>query len=233
MAQYPRILTLMMNKMNSGIYKITCLSNGQFYIGKSKSLTKRRKSHFRELKYNRHENNRLQRCFNKYGEDSLVFEVIIECNPDLLNILEQYLLDEWVGFQICLNISQSSQCPSNLGKSMSDITKHKLRLAHKKFDDAEEKKIAFEYLMGESGRSLAAKYGCCLTSIQHVLKFQEVKPRTLSEAQSKAFKLIHPLEGIVEGKNLKEFCKERGIKYPKLLEVTARTRKSHLGWRNA
>lgn len=60
----------------SGIYKITTLHNGLFYIGSALSLSKRCKDHRNDLKRNECHVSRLQRIFNKYGEDDFKFEVL-------------------------------------------------------------------------------------------------------------------------------------------------------------
>ena len=51
--------------LESGIYKITNLTNGMVYIGSSINIEIRLKHHFRELKNNRHKNRHLQNAFNK------------------------------------------------------------------------------------------------------------------------------------------------------------------------
>lgn len=90
-------------KGKSGIYKITCLSNQKFYVGSSVDLHKRKLSHFRELRVNKHLNPQFQYVFNKYGEDNFIFEVLEEVPlissikmknyPELIE-KEQYWMDK-------------------------------------------------------------------------------------------------------------------------------------------
>lgn len=61
---------------NKGIYKITCLATGKFYIGSSINLKRRRFYHFYELRNNKHANVHMQKAYNKYGSKNFVFEVI-------------------------------------------------------------------------------------------------------------------------------------------------------------
>lgn len=61
---------------NSGIYKITNLITGDFYIGSSISLKQRKGAHFTALKHNKHYNDYLQNTVNKYGLENFRFEVI-------------------------------------------------------------------------------------------------------------------------------------------------------------
>lgn len=80
-----------------GIYKITCVGNNKFYIGSSVDIYYRWASHLSDLRLNRHHSTYLQRSFNKYGEESLVFEVIheiTEYNEELLRMIEQYYIEE-------------------------------------------------------------------------------------------------------------------------------------------
>jgi len=87
----------MHNKINmeSGIYKIKNIVNCKIYIGSAKSLKKRKSSHFNSLKNNKHRNNRLQKAFNKYGENNFKFEIIEYCREDLLIGREQRYLDNY------------------------------------------------------------------------------------------------------------------------------------------
>ncbi len=79
----------------SGIYKIINLTTGRFYIGQSKDLNARLKSHLRMLRQNKSRNVILQNAFNKYGEKDFVFEVLELINYDKIELdnLEQYYIN--------------------------------------------------------------------------------------------------------------------------------------------
>lgn len=62
--------------MKSGIYCIRNIINNKMYIGYSKDMLKRKSSHFTELKYNYHDNDKLQKAYNKYGKENFEFNII-------------------------------------------------------------------------------------------------------------------------------------------------------------
>lgn len=61
----------------SGVYQIQSLIYpNKSYIGSAVNLYKRKSIHLRSLRRNKHYSRLLQRHYNKYGEDDLVFEII-------------------------------------------------------------------------------------------------------------------------------------------------------------
>lgn len=62
----------------SGIYIITCLVNGKYYIGKSVDTRKRLNEHKRELRNNIHSNEHLQNSYNIHSKENFTFELLEE-----------------------------------------------------------------------------------------------------------------------------------------------------------
>ena len=94
--------------MKSGVYKITNLVNGKFYIGSSKDIDWRWYCHKHYLKSGKHDNPKLQHSWNKHGENTFIFDIIEEVNDEkLLLEREQYYLDllkpyeRKIGYNIC------------------------------------------------------------------------------------------------------------------------------------
>lgn len=73
-----------------GIYKIRNKVTGKVYIGKSTDIEERWNEHRRLLRNNNHHSIKLQKAYNKYGEDAFEYSVI-ETTPyeKTLDILEQ------------------------------------------------------------------------------------------------------------------------------------------------
>ena len=79
--------------MKSGVYKITNVKNGKFYIGSAKDIDRRWWEHKNDLKKNKHINPKLQHAWDFYGETNfefIILENVIECE---LFKREQFYLD--------------------------------------------------------------------------------------------------------------------------------------------
>lgn len=77
----------------TGIYSITNIINHKKYIGQSVDIKRRFRDHRWALRHNKHENDHLQKSFNKYGIDCFVFEVICECTQENIDELERYYIE--------------------------------------------------------------------------------------------------------------------------------------------
>ena len=82
----------------TGIYKITCLSTGEVYVGQSTAIARRWATHKRELKKGIHYNKHLQRTYDKYGEDDFVYEILEQCPAEKLNEREKFYIKIYDSF---------------------------------------------------------------------------------------------------------------------------------------
>lgn len=76
----------------SGVYKITNIITGDFYIGSSKDIKLRLACHKCYSKWKQHLNSKLYQAFIKYGLNSFTFNVIEETSA--LKEREQYWIDK-------------------------------------------------------------------------------------------------------------------------------------------
>lgn len=136
----------------SGIYKITNLINKKIYIGSAVNISQRKSVHFYDLKNNWHSSIKLQRSFNKHGENNFKFEIIEEvANVKNLIKREQYYLNKFLfanenddrfiklGYNIC------REAGSSLGYKHTDVWKEeakKRKLGKKGTACSEQTKIA-------------------------------------------------------------------------------------------
>jgi group I intron endonuclease len=134
----------------TGIYKITN-QNKRVYIGQSVNINKRFTSYKNMNKKNQFQT-KLHRSFIKYGVENHIFEIIEECDIELLNERERYWQDYYDVLNNGLNcrltnsnekrtklsedtiikMSLASMGNKNfLGKKHSQETKDKISRAHK------------------------------------------------------------------------------------------------------
>lgn len=76
----------------TGIYKITNIITGEFYIGSSKNIKQRWVSHKNPAFQAQHPNVKLYQVITQYGLDNFTFEIIEETNN--LKEREQYWVDQ-------------------------------------------------------------------------------------------------------------------------------------------
>ncbi|SRR6266702_2073921 len=108
----------------SGIYCITCTVTGKFYVGSAVNLYRRWIDHRKHLRNNTHDNQKLQRAWNKYTEATFVFEILeLVLIPEMLTAREQYWIDKLKPF---FNIAKVAG--SSLGIKRSPEMREKLSI---------------------------------------------------------------------------------------------------------
>ena len=115
--------------MNTGVYRIRNIINGNCYIGSCSHKTgfkHRWRTHINSLNKNKHHSIILQNAWNKYGESNFIFEILETCIPSNCIIREQYYLDT---FHPKYNVDMCAQ--SRLGRPHSDQTKLKISVKNK------------------------------------------------------------------------------------------------------
>jgi hypothetical protein len=115
------MLSVKIQRYSAGVYKITNLKNGNFYIGSSVNIYNRFHTHSNKLFYNNHSSKYLQNAYNKYGKNSFFFEVLEYCDKKIIEKREQYYIDL---LNPKYNIRKIAQI--NLGISPNKITREKI-----------------------------------------------------------------------------------------------------------
>jgi len=111
-----------------GVYVIwnTICDKFRFYIGSAVSFAQRKNEHFRKLRCGKHHNKYLQRAWNKYGEESFVFEPVENiCDLNQIKVREQGWIDTYNLKKDLYNINPNAE--SWLGRTHSKETKEKIR----------------------------------------------------------------------------------------------------------
>lgn len=130
--------------MLSGIYTITNIENNKLYIGKTKNFYTRWSSHISNLRKNKHTSRHLQKAWNKYGENSFIFEILEECEEEFLYSLEHYwcnllnVHDEKYGYNIERTHPYKKSYGPMLGRNFTDEHKAKIGNANRGKKASEE-----------------------------------------------------------------------------------------------
>ena len=117
-------------KCNSGIYSITNTFNGKRYIGSAKNVVLRRNQHFASLRKNCHDNNKLQKSFNKHGENKFVWEVLeFVDDVGLLVDREQFYMDQFKSYFRDSGYNLKPKARNMMGFLHSELTKKNISMS--------------------------------------------------------------------------------------------------------
>lgn len=156
----------------AAIYRILNTQTDSCYIGQTTDYKRRKREHLNELRNNRHSNDYLQNAFNKYGEQSFVFEQIEECSREQLNSREEYWLSIYGGCNSPknYNLSPAGGCAGASkatllklkGRKVSDETKQKMSQSRKgkklNLSDEQRKAIGERTRNNLSGKPRTEEY---------------------------------------------------------------------------
>ena len=128
---FPKYITKECDNMSDyiGIYCIENNINHKKYIGQSIHINRRWSEHKYHLNNNTHDNDYLQKSWNKYGQDSFEFKILECCDVSELDMKERdYIMlyntfDKDCGYNLILD------CEVN--RLISEETREKLRQAGK------------------------------------------------------------------------------------------------------
>lgn len=198
----------------SGIYAIRCV-NGKVYVGSATNLGHRWAQHKCSLRKQKHSNPLLQRTWNKYGEDSLTFEVL-EFVPEKLDLIsrEQYWMDTL------------QSCDRERGFNLNIKAANRLGMKHSQ----QTKDLISAVQIGKKPS---------LEAIEKVRQALQGKPKQgrngkgINNFRSVEFSFVSP-EGVVyKGRNVSLFAAQHNLRVGALHDMLAGRRNQHRGWRVA
>jgi len=106
------------------VYSIINTVNGKRYIGSTSNHIRRFRAHKWSLRRGSHHSLKLQRAWDKYGEQAFVFSIMIEASPEHLLMYEQRALDVY-GVSSGYNILHLAG--TKRGSKVSDETLAKMK----------------------------------------------------------------------------------------------------------
>lgn len=163
--------------MYFGIYSITNVVTGDMYIGQTiQDFEKRWKSHISALNRGNHDNEYLQRSWNKYGEDAFKFKAIYYCDElDILNDLEKYYIKKYDTYNNGFNMTEGgdyflNEIPEEIRKKRlenlkkvtrerSDYTEHQIAKVKEMLSVLENNPISIKKISKLTGVRESVIYG--------------------------------------------------------------------------
>jgi len=121
--------------MKSGIYKITCKPTDKIYVGSSKNMKIRYRTHLSNLKSGRHGNPYMKNSYEKYGKEAFEFSILEYCEYENLLDREYFWINELnstfssIGFNIIYDFSREKKNTKNA--TQMSIKKNKVRFQRK------------------------------------------------------------------------------------------------------
>jgi len=124
---YNRLKENEMQVDRPGVYSIRNKVNGHVYVGSAISLSRRFSEHLRMLHRNDHDNEHLQRSWNKYGDSNFTFNIERFCQESDLVRYEQEYIDTYrdkIGWDNMYNMNPVAD--SSLGRKCTPETLAKM-----------------------------------------------------------------------------------------------------------
>lgn len=149
--------------MKSGIYKIQSIAKpDRVYIGSAVNINMRWANHSSHLRLQKHHSPQLQRHYNKYGINDLVFSIIEICKREDLLVKEQYFLDLYNPYFNTLKIAGSQ-----LGAKRTEETKRKIGEKSKNRSPESNKRMADKLRGRKIPRDVVEKVAAAHRGLKH------------------------------------------------------------------
>lgn len=161
-----------MSKQYPAVYRIVCQATDECYVGSSAYVQSRKSDHWQKLYKNGHANIHLQRAFNKYGQESFIFEVLERPSIAKLIEREQYWID---ALNPAYNIRKVAE--SNLGLKKSESARAKRRQAWRNASPEEQERAKRILAEGRQKRTEMVANGEWEHSPEAIEKIKQARAR--------------------------------------------------------
>lgn len=108
-----------------GIYKITNIITGEFYIGQTNDIKRRWKEHRVKMKTNTTKT--LYAAMREYGIDNFTFEVLEECEEKDLLDREQYYIEKYKAMDYGYNMRKDDNFHREVNEKITNAIKEDLK----------------------------------------------------------------------------------------------------------
>ena len=196
-----------------GIYSIRNIINDKKYIGSTTNLKTRYTQHKSKLRHKKHCNLHLQNAWNKYGEKSFVYEILENCNIDVLLKREEFWIKK-LNSHINKNGYNFSEKPrsSRLGCKASPETIIKMKIA----------------LGGKNhpnwGKKMSKKW------IRRMIK-SVTGIKKPNSGKKKEFIIIDKLSNEIKIVGIRKFCRDNNLSVSSIWRVISGKKLEYNGWK--
>jgi group I intron endonuclease len=224
----------------TGIYEIRNAANGKRYIGSSQNVNNRLANHFSALRHDHHDNQHLQRAFNKHGESNFKARVLQECSIDQLLIIEQQYLDQKPEYNIApfagagmrgmkqTESARKAMSEKLKGRVLTEDHKRRISEAHQgmsygPLSEEHKKKIG----EGNRGRKHRPESIAKMCKVQSGKTISPEQRRKIAESKSKPVVRICPKTGHQKYYKSISATKDDGFNISNVARVCSGERKQH------
>lgn len=189
----------------SGVYMIHCVISGKGYIGCSATVFSRMKDHKADLKRGRHINAKLQHAWNKYGESSFEFTILLKTEDFFIE--EKRLIAKYGTFDSGYNLTPGGE---GVGADSPEVCAKRVATFKRNYsEETKEKKskaakLQFE-AMSEEDKKALAKIGSDAAKVKFANMTEEeleLRSKELSEYSSRRWAKLSKEERSEQNKAL-------------------------------
>lgn len=214
-----------------GIYKIRNDTNGRFYVGSTKNLYERYRTHLTDLRKNKHANRFLQNDWNKYNQTATYTFSLLEpvAQQQTRLLVEQKWLDKLFNDPKCCNHKSKvnskyrkhySNTPEETKKKISSIKKENWKSLDYRKAQIQNQKKTKNSAEGKRKQSKISKL---------LWKMPDYRLKTTTN-QKKCYSLVDPNGNLISFKGISDFAKKHKFSISSFYKLLKGEIYQHKGW---